>query len=197
MRTQRCVAPRVEELDRLCLLSSASSVAYVPPTVLGGVITGSYHAREGQNHTGSYTLSGHGNLVVWNSTTDPNIPSPQDFVIRSRFRVPGPISGAKETPIISAGQMVLSSPHGSLTLSLTGARTQVYFYGAYIDAIYQTYTITRATGAFRGDTEGAETMEMALGISPATPAGVQASQGSAGHGTFRVQFYLVPPPPIV
>jgi hypothetical protein len=174
----------VEGLESVTLLSGISATAAVTMAAmsreihLSGQVEGAYHAREIPDAGKFYTFSGHGPL------------SPLGQVnMTGNVDLPGllisPITGTPPRTPEAFGQVVLSSPGGSLTLTLSAPSSDN---ASLLPDVFR-YTVTSASGKFKGDT-GSGTLKIMVTPSPA-PANPVASLGTE-HGTFTLVFVPTP-----
>jgi hypothetical protein len=144
--------PQVESLESMTLLSGASaavggSIAAMTSQVLhlDGMIKGTYHEHLPIPDVGkSYTFTGSGQINPLGRSS---------------------LSGSVQTLGFIAsghahGTLVLSNAHGSVTLQLTGPAQQGF---ASLPHTFS-YTITSASGKFKGDT-GSGMVALTLGTS--------------------------------
>lgn len=102
--------------------------------------------------------------------------------LTGKVEAPGFIANAQ-----SHGTLVITNPHGSLTLQVTGPAQPG---GPPFPSVFN-YTITHATGRYKGDTG---TGYIVLGLTPnSTPTPTPATT-SVQTGHFTMTFLSVPPP---
>jgi hypothetical protein len=180
---KRRFAPRLESLESIVALSGMSSGAAAAVAaktlMLTGDVSGHYHAREipdaGKFLTfthGKGHLSPIGHVSLTGNISFPMLVSPP---------------GATPNPNDATGTFVIANGKGSLTLHLTGPPAA----DANLHPLVFSYTITGATGKYRGDTGKGY---IALQTTPApTPTPVSAP-GGMEHGHFQMEFLTVAPP---
>jgi hypothetical protein len=171
----------------------AVSVPTVSPAVnqelrLSGMATGRYHAETIPDAGKNYTFRGSGPIAPLGHTD-----------VTGNVHLPGliitPVAGPGATPptVEAHGQLFLSDPRGTVTLSLeapshTNADRLPQFFS---------YRITNASGQFRGDT-GTGTVVIVLDPQPpptATTPTTTTPPGLEEQGSFVMVFIPNPPPP--
>jgi hypothetical protein len=176
--------PCLESLESIVALSGMSSemtaaivsAATARNVVLTGEISGLYRARSFPDVGKSYTLThGVGNVSALGRTRlTGNLELPGLFVAPA-----GSINSVK-----AIGTLVLSTGKGSLILDLSAPSS------ARATSLPRafSYTITGATGKFKGDTgAGWVAIQVIHGPRQPTPRGAE-------HGRFHLELLTVPPP---
>ena len=187
--------PRLEELESMTLLSGVSAVmpaaaAAVTPITpmshelnLTGSVHGNYHTREIPDAGKTYTFFGHGSVSPLGRTS-----------MSGNVQLPGliisPVIPGTTPPVMAPnahGQVFLSDARGSLTLTLTAPSSDN---SSTLPPFFK-YTITNASGRFRGDTgSGYLVIDVTPKVTPTPTAGATLGQE---HGSFTLSF--IPPPP--
>jgi hypothetical protein len=179
--------PQLESLESVTLLSGPSAAVHgvlaalattassAAAVHLTGTARGTYHVSIANPDTGKdYTFLGSGQIAPLGTAT-----------LNGAIQSPGFIAIGHST-----GSLVLSTPKGSVTLNLTGPPQKGF---TPVPDVFN-FTITKATGTFKGD-HGTGYIDLVLG--PArpipTPIGV-APNLPVEQGTFTMIFLTVPPP---
>jgi hypothetical protein len=185
MRNRLRRQPQVESLEAKTLLSGTSAAAGgVPSTMtrqvglrVQGTVAGTYHAREIPDAGKTYDFSGRGSV------------SPLGHVdMTGHVQLPGllflPV-GIKPSAPVAFGQVVLSGPAGSLTLSLTAPSSDN---AMKLPDVFR-YQIAGASGTFEGD---AGSGELKIIVTPAPSSSAAASNLATERGTFKLVFVPTP-----
>jgi hypothetical protein len=175
----------VEGLESMTLLSGMPAAVAVAMAVttheihLSGTVTGTYHAREIPDAGKTYDFLGSGQV------------SPLGHVgMTGHVQLPGllisPITGKTPPTPEAFGQVVLSKPGGSsLTLTLSAPSSDN---ATMLPDVFH-YTITGASGKFKGDTGSGE---LKITVTPATSSSATAPSLATEHGTFKLVFVPTP-----
>ena len=175
----------------------------IHPIQLTGTAKGDYSARTIPDAGKFYTFSkGQGMISPLNppGSTDVlgNVALP-GLLIR-----PLPTTGAPTTtaptpipilPVVFAtGQLFLSTPKGSLTLTLSAPSSD----NAQSLPLAFSYRITAASGAYRGDTGSGSVKIMVTPVTPTATPGASAVilTGGLEHGSFTMTFIAPTPVPV-
>jgi len=221
MSNRRSQHPEVEALEVMALLSGVAGlhvhphvhervVVTVPPVAthqiqLSGTAKGDYSARTIPDAGKFYTFTnGKGTISPLNppgssGTTDVlgNVALPGLLIM------PLPTAGAPTTtptpipilPVVFAtGQLFLSTPRGSLTLTLSAPSSD----NAQSLPPAFSYKITAASGDYKGDTGFGSVVITVKPVSPtATPgASTVILPGGQEHGSFTMSFVPLTPMPV-
>jgi hypothetical protein len=188
----------VESLETLALLSGAGAALHhaaavaVGPTLpvinheidLSGMATGKYHARTIPDAGKTYTFLGAGQIVPLGHT------DVTGFVQLPGLIVPPPTASSGTTPptVEAHGQLFLSDTRGTVTLTLSAPSHD----NATTLPPYFSYTITNASGQFRGD-KGSGIVVIVVDPAPtSTSSTTTNAPGATEQGTFTMVF--VPSP---
>jgi hypothetical protein len=183
MKDRRRVRPCGDWLERKELLSALGAIFHGPALfgpfattggqtiALGGRVTGHFHAKEIPHAGKFYEFSGSGAIAVLGHVT-----------VTATIDLPGllisPVTGT--TPNVNAtGKVTYADSRGSVTLSVTGPSQDN---AETLPATFL-FTVTGATGRFRGDTRSGV---LNLGVTPTTSASTRPLPGFAEHGTFSM-----------
>jgi hypothetical protein len=199
MRDRWSRRPQVEALEALTLLSSVipalhhAAAVTVPPNMpvanrqlnLSGEATGRYRATTIPDAGKAYTFHGTGEIAPLGHTdVTGNVQLPG-------LIIPPPTTTGTTPPTVEAhGQLFLSDPRGTVTLTLEAPlhdnadRLPPYF----------SYKITNASGAFRGDTGTGIVIIVADPDPTATTPTTTPPSGLVEVGSFTMVFVPNPPP---
>jgi hypothetical protein len=178
--------PQVESLEALTLLSGASAAVGSIPLAMtshllhvSGTVTGTYHAREIPDAGKTYDFSGRGRLSPLGH-----------MVMNGSVQLPGllisPITGTTPTSPEAFGEVVLTRPGGSLTLTLSAPSSDN---ATTLPDVFR-YQVARASGQFKGDT-GSGQLKIAVNPAPSTSSAAPSLANE--HGTFTLVFIPKPP----
>jgi hypothetical protein len=215
--------PQVESLESMTLLSgvagtlhaqSAMTVVPITPVAthlihLTGTAKGSYHARSIPDAGKTYTFSGAGQISPLLGQTNVTGTVQLPGLIITPVPTPTAASNTKTSPpiipplVLASGELTLSSPPigakpgaggppaGTLKLKLSGlshdnANTLPPFFF---------YTITDATGVYKGDTGSGAVVITVNPVKPTPTA--NAISGLQEQGSFTMNFLkFLPPTPV-
>jgi hypothetical protein len=184
MSVRQRLRPQLESLESMTLLSGASAAisgalaslvttaASAQQIHLTGTVKGSYHLQVKNPDTGKdFTFLGSGTLSTLGQVS-----------LTGDIHSPGNIANGHST-----GQLVLSNPHGSVTLELTGPPQNG---NTPVPDVFS-FKIIKASGTFKDDT-GTGYIDLILKPAPTPTAG--APNLLVQQGTFTMTFLRVPPP---